>query len=318
MRRPEFLRWLAAMPLAAMAAPRARAMPADGLPPSTLPTRRLGRTGLAVPILGLGGHHVGLAGSERAARELVDCALEEGIRFFDTAESYGNGRSEEWLGAALGRVRRDVVLMTKTFDFPARTADGAKRHLEGSLARLRTDYLDLWQLHSVRSVADVDRAFGPGGAMETIMAMRDARVVRFIGVTGHADPAANLRALHYWDRGFRFDVMQFPLNPVDWHQRSFQRALLPELARRDIGVIAMKTTADAALLRQGTCSNEECRRYAWSQPVAVAVVGMERPDLVRQNARLARAFQPFAAADQQLLLDRVAPRASLDLEWYKQ
>lgn len=282
-----------------------------------LPTRRLGATGLELPILGLGGSHVGQAGSEDAARRLVDAAFAEGIRFFDTAESYQSGTSERWLGRALADRRREVVLMTKTYAPRERSADSARRHLEGSLERLQTDYLDLWQLHSVQSAADVDRAFAPGGAMEYILGAKDRGLVRYVGVTGHVTPAAHRRALDYWDRGVRFDAMQFPLNPIDAHQRSFERELLPEVVRRGIGVIAMKTSADGALLREGLCSIAECLRYVWSLPVSVAVVGMERLELVRANAALAREFRPFTSAAVEALRARLRPRARLDLEWYK-
>ncbi len=283
----------------------------------TLPTRRLGQTDLELPILGLGGFHVGQAGSERNARILVETAIDEGIRFFDNAESYQSGRAEQWMGAALEGVRDQVVLMSKTFDLGARSAEGARRHLDGSLARLRTDYLDLWQLHSVRNVEDVDRAFQPGGAMEFILRAREQGVVRYVGVTGHAEPAANLRAIEYFDRGLRFDAMQFPLNPIDYHQRSFQRQLLPELERRNIGIIAMKTSAQARLVRERICSIDECLRYVWSLPVDVAVVGMERPERVRQNAQLARAFAPMSDGELDELRARIAADARLELEWYK-
>ena len=286
--------------------------------PDPLPTRRLGRTDLDVPILSLGGSHLSQAPSERAARALVETALDEGVRFFDTAESYGDGQSERWLGAALrGGARDRVMLMSKTFAFPARTAESARRHLEGTLERLQTDRLDLWQLHSVRSVADVDRAFGPGGAMEYILEAKAQGIVRYVGVTGHVLPAAQRRALEYWDRGIRFDAMQMPLNPMDFHQQSFEREVLPELGRRGIGVLAMKTSADGRLLRERICTIAECLRYVWSLPVAVAVVGMERPDRVRENAALARAFRPMSAAELDALRERIKPRARLDLEWYK-
>jgi predicted aldo/keto reductase-like oxidoreductase len=182
---------------------------------------------------------------------------------------------------------------------------------------LRTDRLDLWQLHSVRSVEDVDNAFRRGGAMEYIVDAQRQGVVRYIGVTGHQDPAANLRALHYWDEGVRFDTMQMPLNPIDHHQRSFERLVLPELLKRDIGVIAMKTSADGRLLRSRVCTPAECHRYAWSLPVSIAVVGMERPELVRENARRAREFSALSDAERQALLARVAPSVSLRLEPYK-
>ncbi len=224
------------------------------LPPTTLPTRRLGRTGLDVPILALGGHHVGRAASESDARVLVETALEEGIRFFDNAESYQNGKAERWLGAALEDVRSEVMIMTKTHSPRDRSAESARRHLEGSLERLRTDYLDVWQLHSTKSVDDVDRAFRPGGAMEYIMRAREEGLVRFVGVTGHVTPAAHRRALEYWDDGWRFDTFQFPINPIDYHQRSFQRQVLVDIVARDIGMIAMKTSAD------GRCFAKESAR----------------------------------------------------------
>jgi len=284
---------------------------------ATLPTRPLGRTGLEVSILGLGGHHVAVSGSEANARRLVETALEEGINFFDTAESYGRGASERWLGKALAGARKSVVLMTKTYAPTERSAESARRHLEESLSRLRTDYLDLWQLHSVQSAEDVDRAFGPGGAMEFILESQRAGSVRFVGVTGHATPEAHRRALEYWDRGIRFDVMQLPVNPLDYHQQSFTRQVLPMLVERGIGVIAMKTSADGALPREGLATIDECQRYVWSLPVSVAVVGMERPELVRENARRARTFTAMSEGEIAALRSRLKASARLSLEWYK-
>ena len=153
--------------------------------------------------------------------------------------------------------------------------------------------------------------------MEYILEAQRQGIVRHVGVTGHQDPAANLRALHYWDEGFRFDAMQMPLNPVDHHQQSFERQVLPELVKRDIGVIAMKTSADGRLLRGGVCTAAECHRYVWSLPVSLAVVGMERPALVRENARRAREFAPLTDDARRALLRRVAPKATLGLEPYK-
>ena len=289
----------------------------SGAAQGAIPVRPLGGTGLQVPILGLGGFHVGSAGSEAAAAAVVEAAFEEGVRFFDNAESYQNGQAERWMGSALRGMRDRVLLMTKTFDLATRSADGARRHLEGSLERLQTDYLDVWQLHSVRSVEDVDRAFGPGGAMEYILEAQQQGIVRHVGVTGHADPAFNLRALEHFDRGIRFDVMQMPVNPMDYHQKSFQRVVLPGLVERGIGVIAMKTSAQARLPSEGICTVEECLRYVWSLPVDVAVVGMERPDLVRHNAQTARAFAAMSDAELADIRERIRPRAQIDLEWYK-
>jgi aryl-alcohol dehydrogenase-like predicted oxidoreductase len=304
----------------------ASAPPASGGPvaaqillPSSLPQRRLGRTDVTLPVLGLGGHHLGLAPDEAAARALVDAALEEGIRFFDTAESYQDGRSERWLGAALRErgVRSQVFLMTKTFAPQERSAESARRHLEGSLQRLQIDSLDLWQLHSIQSPEDVDRAFAEGGAMEFILEQKAAGVVRFTGVTGHVNPAAHRRAVEWWDRGLRFDVMQMPVNPIDAHQLSFQREVLPLLVERDIGVLAMKTSASGALLQRGLCSVEECLRYVLGLPVSLAIVGMETPAHVVQNAGIARASAPLDEPARAALLARLQPRKDLSLEWYK-
>lgn len=322
MQRAEFLRWLGTALGGRLLPGPTDVAPVDGQPalaPVALPERRLGRAGVTLPILGLGGWHFGDAGSERAAHALLETALAEGIRFLDNAESYHGGTAERWLGAAIASlgVRDRVFVMTKTYDLEHRSRDSAARHLEGSLQRLRTDHLDLWQLHSVRSVEDVDRAFRRGGTMEYILDAQRQGVVRHVGVTGHQDPAANLRALHYWDEGLRFDAMQLPLNPVDHHQRSFERQVLPELVKRDIGVIAMKTSGDGRLLRAGVCTAAECHRYVWSLPVSLAVVGMERPALVRENARRAREFTPLSDTERRALLDRVAPNATLRLEPYK-
>jgi predicted aldo/keto reductase-like oxidoreductase len=166
-------------------------------------------------------------------------------------------------------------------------------------------------------VEDVDRAFRAGGAMEYIMRAKEEGLVRFVGVTGHVTPAAHRRALAYWDEGWQFDTFQFPINPIDYHQRSFQRHVLVDIVARDIGVIAMKTSADGRLLREGICTIEETLRYAWSLPVNVAVVGMERSDLVVENARIAREFEPMSPAELQALRDRIEPEADLTLEWYK-
>jgi len=310
MNRAEFLQWATAFVGAGSLRP-------GDAGNAGIPGRRLGRTGVTLPMLGLGGYHLGQAGSEAGARTMVDAAFDEGIRFFDTAESYQNGTSEQWLGSALAGRRDQVFLMSKSFDFPKRRPELAERHLEGTLKRLRTDRLDLWQLHSVRTVADVDLAFAPGGAFEMMMELKAKGAARFLGVTGHQQPEANLRAIHYWDQGLRFDVMQMPLNPIDYHQQSFQRYVLPELVRRDIGVIAMKTSADGALLREKLCSIDECQRYAWSLPISLAVVGMLSLAQVRENAARARAFSSYSDVERRALLARIAPRAALSLEWYK-
>jgi len=316
--RREFLQRLAVLMAAApglQGAPRAW----GGLGPSELPTRPFGSTGETLPTLGLGGFHLGQAAAEKAARALVDAALEAGVRFFDTAEQYqraDDSRSERWLGAALADVREQVFVMTKTFDPGARSAAAARAHLEASLTRLQVEKLDLWQLHAVSSPADVDRAFATGGAMQAILEAKADGLVRFTGVTGHKDPAALLRALHHWDEGMRFDAVQMPVNPMDLHQVSFQLRVLPELIRRGIAPIAMKTVAAGVLPREKVCTVAECLRYVLSLPVAMLVSGMETPEQVRDNAA-ALGAGPLEPEEAAALVDRIASRADLGLEWYK-
>jgi len=291
---------------------------------ASLPRRRLGKDGPEVTVLGLGGSHLAMAADEKAARELVELALAEGVRFFDNAESYEDGKAERWMGAGLKDVRKEVFLMTKTLAPDRRNAESAQRQLAGSLERLQTDYLDLWQFHSVKTPEDVDLGFREGGALEYMLEMKKQKTVRWIGVTGHARPAANLRAIHWWDQGWKFDAMQMPINPVDFHQSSFQKEVLPELVKRGIGVIAMKTSAHGRLHNDGICTVDECQRFVWSLPVSTAVVGMRTPQEVRENAARARAVlaadaagPPMAAAEADALLARLKLQARLELEWYK-
>lgn len=318
MDRKEFLQLMAGAAAALAVAPRL-GWAQEPAAPKTLPKRRLGAGGPEVTMLGLGGFHLGACADEKAARALVDVALEEGIRFFDNAESYQDGQAERWMGAALEGRRDGVFLMTKTFALGDRSAESAKKHLAGSLERLRTDRLDLWQYHSVRDDADVDLGFREGGAMEFLLEQKRLGVVKHVGVTGHHRPSANLRAIHWWDQGWKFDAMQMPVNPLDFHQSSFQKQVLPELAKRGIGVIAMKTAAGGRLIGDGICTPDECQRYVWSLPVSLAVVGMTTPEEVRANARRAReaAEAPWSAEAAETLLSRIEPKADLALEWYK-
>lgn len=292
----------------------------DDLSELRLPTRPLGRTGVELPVLALGGFHLGQAQDERAGRALIDTALEQGIRFFDTAEQYQRGddsRSERWLGAGLADVRDRVFLMTKTHAPATRSAESAREHLEASLERLRCERLDLWQLHAIESREDVDRAFGPGGAMEALFEAREAGRVRFVGVTGHQNPAIHRRALEHFDAGLRFDTVQLPINPVDHHQLSFTLDVLPALVERGLAPLAMKSAASGALLREGLCRIEECLRYVLALPVAALVSGMEEPDQVRRNAAVVRDQAPLGEDAIAALLQRLEPEADLGLEWYK-
>jgi len=304
--------------------PAQDAVPAgDGAVPGaqSLPRRALGSTGVDLPVLALGGFHVGLAAQrdgEPAARALIETALDEGIRFFDTAESYQGGASERLLGEVLADARDEVFLMTKTHAPKSRDVESARRHLEGSLERLRTDHLDLWQLHSVKSPEDVDRSFADeSGAMAYLREAKATGLTRFIGVTGHVQPEAQLRAVHHHGEGQGFDTMQMPINPIDFHQHSFQLQALPRVVEAGIGLIAMKTSAAGALLQEGVTTIEQNLRFVLSLPVSAMVVGMETAEQVRQNAAIVRDQGPLDEAEAEALLERIASRAELSLEWYK-
>jgi aryl-alcohol dehydrogenase-like predicted oxidoreductase len=316
--RKEFLEALVAsagaLAVPAVALGQVGAEGVAGLGPSGLPMRVLGRTGEELPVLGMGGSHLGRVSTEGEAMRMVEEALEGGVRFFDNAESYEGGKSERWMGKALREVREEVYLMSKT---TARTREGAKRHLEGTLERLGFDSLDLWQFHSIRDVEDVDRGFAEGGVMEYLYEMREAGVIRHVGVTGHAKPEAHLRALHWFDEGMEFDTMQLPINPLDFHQHSFQKSVLPELVKREIGVIAMKTSAHGELVKRGICEIDECLRFVWALPVSLTVVGMDSLEHVRHNLALARESEEMAAEEMETLLARIESDQDISIEWYK-
>jgi aryl-alcohol dehydrogenase-like predicted oxidoreductase len=254
-------------------------------PAPPLPTRPLGRTGEAVTLFALGGEGV-LRTHGRAAEAVavITSALDQGVTYCDTAPAYAS--SMDYYGAALGERRRQIFLASKTHD---RSRDGSLRLLDESLRRLRTDHLDLWQLHDLRSLAELDLIFSKGGAIHALLEAREEKRVRFLGITGHHDPAVLLEAL----RRFDFDTLLVALNAADVHRLSFARLVLPEAARRGMGVIAMKVFAAGDLVDPGgPCTPAEALSYALSLPgVSCAVIGCASPVEVEANAAAARAFE---------------------------
>jgi len=203
-----------------------------------IPRRALGRTGVEVTAMGLGGYHLGLVKGARQAERIVQEAVDEGITFLDNAWEYHDGRSEEIMGRALAGGRRErVFLMTKVCTH-GRDRATAMRQLEQSLRRLRTDHLDLWQIHEVVYENDPERHFAPGGAVEALDQAKRQGKVRFVGFTGHKDPSIHLKMLA---RDFPFDACQMPLNCFDASFRSFEARVLPEVNRRGIAALGMKS-----------------------------------------------------------------------------
>ncbi|MCL5289042.1 MAG: aldo/keto reductase [Acidobacteria bacterium] len=300
--RRGFLRTLAGLPAAlSIFAGEARGA-------KEIPRRVLGRTGLSCTMLGFGAAWLGIYRTEEPAIELGRRALELGVNFFDTARDYGV--SEERLGRVLEGKRKNVVLMTKVL---GRRRAEAEKELEISLRVLRTDYLDVWQIHSVKVQQDLDQVFGPDGSMEAAVAAQKAGKVRFIGVTGHKNPEINLKALSYYD----FDTMQMPLNLVDPFYRSFEKTVLPELVKRKTGVLAMKSMAGGWMLQKGVARAKEALPYVWSLPVHVLISGVQTLEQLEENAKLAREFKPLSEKEKTALLERVQAKAGNQTEYYK-
>jgi predicted aldo/keto reductase-like oxidoreductase len=251
-----------------------------------LPRRVLGRTGVQVTIFGLGGEGIlRTHGEEKAATRVIHRALDQGVNYFDTAPAYAS--SMDYYGAALGQRRKDIFLASKTH---VRTRNGSLKLLDDSLKRLRTDHLDLWQLHDLRTTADLDEIFGKGGAIEALVQARNEGRVRFLGLTGHHDPQILLEAMSR----FSFDTVLVALNAADIHRLSFIKSVLPEAVRQGMAVIGMKTCAQGALLEGGTLKMDEAVGYTLSLPgVSHTIIGCKTEAEVDDNARIARAFKPL-------------------------
>jgi len=247
---------------------------------TVIPKRTLGRTGAEVTRLGLGGEGVlRTVGREDEARAVIEQALESGIGYFESARAYAD--SEAYYGKVLGARRGQIFLTSKSHD---RTAAGAAAHLEATLRYLRTDWLDLWQVHDLRTEADLETIFGPGGAIESFDRARREGKVRFVGVTGHQDPVILLRAFDLYD----FDTVLLPINPAEPAYLSFIDSVLPEARRRDMGIIGMKVLCRGLALRvPGYEQASPWIRYALSHDVSTLVVGCDDPDQVRQNVAAA-------------------------------
>lgn len=277
---------------------------------SAIPRRLLGRTNVAVSLFGLGGEGIlRTEGRGKEAARVIHRALDHGVNYCDTAPAYAD--SMDYYGATLGERRQEVFLASKTHE---RTRDGSLRLLEDSLRRLQTDHIDLWQLHDLRTLHDVNRIFAKGGAMEALIQARADGRVRFLGLTGHHDPAILMEAMHRFD----FDTVLLALNAADVHRLSFIHMILPEAARREMGVIGMKVCARGTLLGRGRLTMEEAMGYVLSLPgVSNVVVGCKTPAEVDENARIARAFVPFSEPRMRELEERTRRRAAAFTDYKK-
>jgi predicted aldo/keto reductase-like oxidoreductase len=272
-----------------------------------IPTRPFGRTGERVSLLGMGGWHVGLPKTDRAAVRLIHAAIDAGITFLDNAWDYNDGLSETRMGQAIADRRDRVFLMTKVCTH-GRDGKVAMRQLEDSLRRLRTDHLDLWQIHEVVFDDEPEKHFAKGGTVEALERARKEGKVRYLGFTGHKSPALHLSML---SRGFAWDACQLPLNCFDATFRSFEREVLPVLDAQGIAAIGMKSLGgDARFVSEGVVTAEEALSYAMSLPVATVVSGIDSPRVLEQNLSVARGFKPLTARARGSLRQRIAAIAA--------
>jgi hypothetical protein len=319
-RRREFLKTMAAAAAGTAVAAAGPACvvhppssPGSALDSKGLPTAVLGKTGVSVPRIGIGlGSRFCAVENEDSAQAILNAALDHGFYYWDTAYNYTNKSivSEERLGRVLGTRRKEVFLATK---FEERTYDGVMRQLEGSLKRLRTDRLDLYQVHLIESMADLDTLGLPGGALDALRKIKDQKIARFIGFSGHVDAAAMAEAARRHD----FDTMLIALNHYSERRGDFENGAIPAASARKMGVMIIK----AVRPRETVVGLDpaELIRYGLTLPlVHVAVVGTDSVEVVRKNAALLRAFRPLSPDEMSRLAVKLEPfYAGAALPWMR-
>ena len=305
----------------------AAALGSEAAAANLMPTRVLGKTGVRVSILALGcGSRLLMYRTEDAAVEAINLALDSGVTYLDTAYGYGGGRSEGWVGQVAKTRRKEFFLATK---IEPRDGDTARRILEGSLKRLQTSQIDLIHVHALMGEDDLTKIEASDGVLNALYKMRDEKLTRFVGITCHNDPEVLKTALERHD----FDCVQMALNaakqgmkdgehgmvPNPTMQTSFERVVLPVARQKNLGILAMKIMGQEALIGSGSDkgSVEKLLQYSWSLPVAAAVVGMPTHAMIRQNAQLARSFEPMPEAEMRDFSRRMAGanKMALDLKF---
>ena len=314
----------AAMPGAARTWPGTASQPARV---GAIPTRPLGRTGHRVTIFSLGGQGaLERANNEAVAVPIVERALDLGVNYIDTSSIYGGSErwSERYIGQVMKRRRAEAFLASKTKE---RTRDGSMRMLEQSLRLLNTDRLDLWQLHDIGTIKDVDEVFAKGGAVEALVEARDQKMVRFLGITGHHRPECLIEAIGR----LPFDGVLMALNAADVHHYSFKERLLPLAVEKQMGIIGMKITGRSRILSTwvpppieqqrrswegvviangpGTIGIREALHYTLSLPVSTVIVGCDSIAQLEENVRLAREFKPLSGAQMAAIEAKTVPIA---------
>ena len=275
-----------------------------------MPYRALGRTGVTVSAIGLGGYHIGKKELEEAESiRIIRSAIDRGLTFMDNCWDYNDGASEIRMGKALrDGYRHKAFLMTKV---DGRTKEAAARQMEECLRRLQTDHIDLMQMHEIIRLEDPDRIFAEGGAMEALVAAQQAGKIRYIGFTGHKDPLVHLRMLEIAAaNNVRFDAVQLPLNVMDAHFRSFEHQVLPRLVQDEVGVLGMKALGDPFILQSQTVTPIECLHYALHLPTSTVITGIDSMKILDQALEAAQTFKPMSQEAVAGLLARTAQAAA--------
>jgi aryl-alcohol dehydrogenase-like predicted oxidoreductase len=332
--RRQFIKKMAALSAAVTTAslsPSAHANPLSA-PLQTLPTRKFGRANIPVTALCVGGAHVGAHMDSRSAETFLNLAFDKGIRFFDNAESYSGGESEIRFGKYLKPAwRSEIFLMTKT---RATNRSTAERHLSESLARMKTDYLDLWQMHDLSSARDVDGRI-QNGVLDFMLEAKAAGKVRYVGFTGHTRPEAFIHLLkRLKELGIELDAAQMPINIVDPHYESFTLTVLPTLIERNYAVLAMKTLvygqlagknsswrgdrrADNTRIVGEVVTLAEALGFVWSLPITTLVSGMTNARELQENADICRDFPKLNQAQRDAIVAKVEAFSGPQMEFYK-
>src|SRR5277367_681122 len=297
----------------------------------SMPTRNLGKTGYKVGIFSLGGQAaLEKPNNEANAVPIIEKALDLGVNYIDTSSIYGGPDrwSEQYVGQVMKTRRNEAFLATKTKE---RTRAGSMRMIEKSLRLLNTDHVDLWQLHDIGLPEDVNAIWAKGGAMEALLEMKEQKVVRFLGVTGHYRPEALMDAVNRYP----FDTILMALNAADAHIHSFTEQLLPLVVEKQMGIIGMKVPSRGRLLtswtppsleqqqhswegsaiatRPGVMTMKDAMRFTLSHPVSTVIIGCDNLGQLEENVQIARDFTPLSQMQMAALNELAAPVAKQSL-----
>jgi aryl-alcohol dehydrogenase-like predicted oxidoreductase len=324
--------------LGSAALPEVAKSQAPGAPPNNsattnaMPTRNLGKTGYKVGIFSLGGQAaLEKANNEANAVPIIERSLDLGVNYIDTSSIYGGPErwSEQYVGKVMKHRRNDAFLATKTKE---RTRDASMRMIEKSLQLLQTDHVDLWQLHDIGTMTDINEIFAKRGAMEALLEARDQKIVRYLGITGHYRPDALIEAIHRHP----FDTILMAVNAADPHHYSFSEQLLPLAVEKQMGIIGMKVPARGRILSSWTPPPIEQQKHSWegmaiqattggtldmrqamyyslSLPVSTVIIGCDSIPQLEENVQLAREFTPFNQQQMAALTVKAQPVAKQSL-----